>query len=169
MDSKKPTEKAKLRKSETSINEVNSLEKDGQNDLIDAIEQIEPIIEKLPEEERKIVMRVVLSQFKGAIPPPEILVAYNDAVPNGADRLLKMTENELQHGIEMQKTALNSSIKHTTRGQIIGFSLSIACLGISAFLGYLDHDVLAGIIATTTIIALVTTFVLGQMYQNKNK
>jgi uncharacterized membrane protein len=34
------------------------------------------------------------SLFIGPIPPPEVLKGYNDCVPDGADRVIKMAENQ---------------------------------------------------------------------------
>lgn len=44
----------------------------------------------------------------------------------------------------------------------MGFVCALSGLGVSAFLGFHNHDVLAGTIASTTIIGLVYTFVLGR-------
>lgn len=47
-----------------------------------------------------------------------------------------------------------------------GFILALVGLIITFFLAYYGHEVVAGILGTTTIIGLVTVFVLGKKHQN---
>jgi uncharacterized membrane protein len=35
--------------------------------------------------------------FSGPLPPPEILTKYNEAIPNGAERIMAMAERQAAH------------------------------------------------------------------------
>jgi uncharacterized membrane protein len=40
---------------------------------------------------------IASARFSGPLPPPAILAQYNNAVPNAAERILKMAEKEQSH------------------------------------------------------------------------
>ncbi len=158
---------------EPTINEPND------DELNHELQEIENDIEKidsktLDEAEPDIkelllkTMTVMQSQSvhrSGPLPSPEDLEHYNEVIPNGADRIMKMAENQLEHRLSIEKSVVNSNNNDSRLGQIFGFVLSIVCIGAAVYLGINDHEWLAGIIATTTIIGLITTFVLGKKYQ----
>jgi uncharacterized membrane protein len=45
----------------------------------------------------------VISAWKAPLPPPELLAQYNQGIPNGAERVLKMIEDEQAHRINYEK------------------------------------------------------------------
>jgi uncharacterized membrane protein len=112
--------------------------------------------------------RVTHSRFIGPLPPPEILQEYNKAIPDGALALLRMAQDQQAHRIEREKTVIDEEQRQSGRGQIFGFIISTLGLLISGFLAYEGHDAFAGILGTTTIIGLVSVFVLGKRAQEKD-
>lgn len=58
--------------------------------------ELQSLIEALPEEKQgefqELLLQVERNSWKGFLPPPEILLAYNDAISNGAERILQMAE-----------------------------------------------------------------------------
>ena len=80
----------------------------------------------------------VSSQWSGPLPPPDALARFNEIVPNGAERIFKMTEAEQAHRITFENTGLVAAIAEAKRGQLLGASISIVSLAsalISIFLG----------------------------------
>jgi uncharacterized membrane protein len=141
-------------------------------DVLDSLnpEELE-IIEDLPLEKRARFISIFMaktSSFRGPIPPPELLAGYNDAIEGGADRILKMAEKQLDHRIALEADVIKGQQKQSGRGQIFGFILAFLCLGSSTFLGYNNHEVLAGTLGTTTILGLAAVFVLGKVRQEKD-
>lgn len=63
------------------------------------------------------VVQEVRVEFSGPLPHPQLLAQYNQAVPNGADRIVKLTENQAQH---------RQSIE--SRAQIFTFVLALIAL-----------------------------------------
>jgi uncharacterized membrane protein len=55
--------------------------------------------------------------FSGPLPHPQVLVQYNEAVPDGAERVFRLTENQAQH-----RQALE------VRAQTFAFLLSLISL-----------------------------------------
>ena len=52
----------------------------------------------------RAVARVIQSEFRGPIPPPEIISGYEAIIPGAADRILAMAEKQSQHRQEMEKS-----------------------------------------------------------------
>jgi uncharacterized membrane protein len=138
--------------------------------------ELRQILEQIPEPEREkvggviaaLIIKQTTSSFRSPIPPPDILQGYNDIIPDGANRILVMTEEQSKHRIAIEKDVINAQMQESSRGQIIGFILGILGLVIATYLGINGHDWLAGTIATTTIISLVTIFVLGKKSQHED-
>ena len=128
---------------------------------------MQEIIRGLPKEKAAKIaaLMVKVTMFSGPLPHPDSLKDYNEAVPNGAERILAMAEKQTTHRHEMEKKVVTRQQNQSGWRQVLGFFLALVCLCVTTYLGYLGHDWLAGIIGTTTIIGLCTTFVLGKKYQ----
>jgi len=135
--------------------------------------ELETILQGIPEKKQKEVRRVVKrilvhqSSFSGPIPPPEVLSGYNTIVPNGAERIAAMAEKQAAHRINIEDFAVKEGFKQSGRGQIYGFILGLVALLVAVWLGSQGHDWLGGVIATTTIGAFLTAFVLDKKQSKK--
>lgn len=134
---------------------------------------LEDIIQYVPDEKKEEVLRIITaksiktaSTFSGPLPPPSILGEYNEIISNGAERIMKMAENQSSHRIEIEKHAIKEEINQSRNGQVFGFILAILGMLIAFGLAFLGHDTVAGIFGTTTIVGLVTIFVIGKRKQN---
>lgn len=129
-------------------------------------EVLEPLLEQLelPKEKEAQVRRMVTTilSFQGPIPPPMLLRQYEDVVPGSADRLIRLTEKQTDHRIDMERTIVKGRVGLSVRGQVMAFVLSVFFGVIALWLGLEGHDRLAGTIAVTTIIGLAVVFVLGK-------
>lgn len=74
---------------------------------------LDEILSCLPEDKRKKALNILTSlsiahssSFRGPLPPPSVLSEYNQVVDNGAERIMKMAENQSTHRIELEKLAI---------------------------------------------------------------
>ena len=137
---------------------------------------LEEIIQYVPEEKKEEALRIITartiktaSTFSGPLPPPSILGDYNEILADGAERIMKMAENQSSHRIDLEKYAIKEELRQSKNGQIFGFILAILGMLIAFGLAYLGHDTVAGIFGTTTIVGLVTIFVIGKRKQKPEK
>ncbi|MBR2124529.1 MAG: DUF2335 domain-containing protein [Acetobacter sp.] len=75
-----------------------------------------------------------LSIHSGPLPPPEQLLRYNDAVPNAADRIIRMAETQLEHRIQIEKLAIRTQARNSTLGIISGFLIGMTIVFCGTFL-----------------------------------
>lgn len=58
-------------------------------------------------------------------------------------------------------------MKQSRLGQVFGFILGLVGMSLATLLALYDHETIAGIFGTTTILGLLTVFVLGKKDQQK--
>jgi len=127
----------------------------------------------LSKEQEKLVTAVVktlrverASFWKGPLPSPETLKAYNDAFPNGAERIFKMAEKQSDHRMNMENKVIPEEQRQSKHGQLFAFIIALVFLGVSAWLIYTGHDVAGTVIGTTDLVALATVFIIGRSRQS---
>lgn len=72
--------------------------------------------------------QIVSAQWQGPLPPPEALANFDSIIPNGAERIMKMVEDEQAHRISYEKAHLNALAGDTRRGHYIGLAISVASI-----------------------------------------
>ena len=72
--------------------------------------------------------------FSGPIPPPEIFAGYDKALPNGADRVMKMAEREQEHRHKMEDTIVRKESFEKRAGLMFAFFLAISAMGTASYL-----------------------------------
>lgn len=78
-----------------------------------------------------------------------------------------MTEKQSAHRIQLEDHAIREELQQSRRGQNFGFALGVLGLILATVLALMGHEVIAGIFGTTTIVGLVTVFVIGKRAQQK--
>jgi uncharacterized membrane protein len=127
-------------------------------------------LEKLSPVQRKhVIQTVVKEEYSGPIPPPEMLKQFNDIIPDGADRIMKMAESQSMHRQEIEKMAVMSNVDNSKRGQryalIISICILIAGLGnISFGNNWAGFSLVVGNIAT-----LSGLFIYGKNSERKER
>ena len=84
---------------------------------------------------------VVQSQsFQGPIPPPELLRQYNEIIPDGANRIVKMAEAQSAHRIELESTIVKGDDRRANWGLATGFTIGVLIIVLSFILVLKGHD-----------------------------
>lgn len=72
---------------------------------------------------------VVAAGWAGPLPPPGALAQFNEIIPNGAERIMAMTEKEQAHRHKMDR-----------EGRRLGSVLLVVCLVMAAWCAYIGAD-----------------------------
>ena len=100
--------------------------------------------------------------FSGPLPPPDMLQRYNEIIPNGADRVMTMAENQSKHRERIEEAVIQSNVKGQARGTTYGFIMGMTGLLGGMFLIYSGHGA-AGITAfLSSIGGLASVFLVGR-------
>lgn len=109
------------------------------------------------------------SYFSGPLPPPEILLQYNDVVPDGANRLFLQFEQQARHRQELEQLTVKGDSSRSWIGLILGFVLSMTCIVGGCILVYFGHDAAGGTIATGSVAALAGVFAYGSSIRKEER
>lgn len=129
------------------------------------VHQVDPLTQGLPEDKRAQVRRLVaqVTQYhSGPLPDPKTLASYDAIIQSGAERIMALVEKRSAHAIKQEDRVVETQASLALRGQIIGAVLGVLGLGLAAYVTVLGHPALAGVICTTTILGIITVFVLGR-------
>ena len=130
---------------------------DQANPEVSFLKELSPeLIESWPEEVREVVLQAA---FSGPLPPPSMFGKYDDVLPGAADRILAMAERQAAHRQEWETSALRSEQKDSTRGQWLGFIISLGALTAATYLTVDDHVVTPILIAGAGLSGLIAGFI----------
>ena len=131
----------------------------NQDGLVDSLIPPE-LIEYIPEEKREeIISRIVLQeQYSGPLAHPRIVAGYERYLPGSADRILTMTETQLNHRIKQEDRGQQAAIERDKRAMNRGFVLALALMLLSAFALYLGSDLVGFGFVATSVVSLAGVF-----------
>lgn len=79
--------------------------------------------EGLPAKPDETVVQAVHLEFSGPLPHPQLLSQYNEAVPDGAERIVRLTESQARHRQTMEARAQIFTFVLATIGLVGGIAL----------------------------------------------
>jgi uncharacterized membrane protein len=105
--------------------------------------------------------RVSVSR-SGPLPPPSDLAAYNEIIPQGADRIMKMAEAQTAHRIEIEKRVVLSQQGQESRGQFLGFVIAIVGMACGTYVAISGQPWAGAAIGGAPLAGIVSIFVLSK-------
>ena len=103
-----------------------------------------------------------------SLPMAQELQAYESVLPGSAERLLKMAEEQSAHRMKMELQTLTGEQARATLGQYLGLVTGLVGLSLGTFLACSGHDAVGGVFGGTTVVSLVSVFVIGQVRQARS-
>jgi uncharacterized membrane protein len=126
-----------------------------------------------PDEPQQAQIRQIVAQvarrFSGPLPPPDVLARYNDAVPNGAERIVAMAERQAEHRMRLEGRVITADIWRSYAGVVAGLVVALAFLYASYRLVDDGHELSGTLLATFDIVGLVGVFVYGTISQRRER
>jgi uncharacterized membrane protein len=115
--------------------------------------------------QRQLQMQAV--SFSGPLPPPQLLHQYNEVVPDGAERLMKMAEVQQTHRQELERTVIHGNVRSEARGQWMGLLISLVVVGAGTYLAAIGKQLTGGLLVGVDVVALASVFVYGKHLQRQ--
>jgi uncharacterized membrane protein len=115
------------------------------------------------------VIGIVQQSFSGPIPPPNILAEYSKIIPNGAERIMIMAEEQSKHRRELEKKVIETDSRNSFLGVIFAFVLGMTTIitgGIVVIKGYTWPGTVLG---SAGLVGLVSTFIYGTRERRKER
>ena len=100
-----------------------------------------------------------MQQWQGPLPPPGALAQFNQIIPNGAERIMAMVEQEQQHRIAHENTELKATVSDFRRGHWLGGVLSLAAIAAAAYTAHIGaHPMVSIAFVSLPIMAAIRGF-----------
>lgn len=128
--------------------------------------EVAKVIKELPKDKQQTLIRAltVNQQYSsGPLPDGRSIKIYNEVIPNGGDRLMRTVEKQLNHRIEIENIGIRRSFNQSSTGQYMAFTIAIVFGLISWDLAKSGYTVIASILGTIDLVALVAVFVTGKL------
>jgi uncharacterized membrane protein len=105
------------------------------------------------------------AHFSGPLPPPEILVKYNEALPGCAERIIAMAETQSKHRQSLESKVIESKCNAEKNGPIYGFIICMTAIIGGIFLIYTGKSPEGLASIGGSLAGLVAVFVYGKRKQ----
>lgn len=104
---------------------------------------------------------VAQQSFSGPIPHPDIFKKYGEVIPDAPERILRVFEEDSCHARDIANKALDAQKADNKRTHWMAWSLIFSGLVLVGLLAWLNKDVLAGIVAGTTLAGTIASLING--------
>lgn len=101
-------------------------------------------------------------QWSGPLPPPAALQQFNDIIPNGAERIMSMVEQEQMHRMAYESARLQGEISGSRRGHVIGGAITIIAILVAAGAGYIGVNPIICVAIVGLPIASILKSIFGK-------
>ena len=139
------------------------------------IESVTSVLKKLPTEEQveviknlptdvqeRYIQTIQISEmYSGPIPHPNMLREFNDIIPDGADRIMKMTENQSNHRQRMEDKVISAKNRDSLLGILFAGAIGLLGIGGTIFLMYSGQTVEGVLLGGGTLGSLVGVYLKG--------
>jgi uncharacterized membrane protein len=109
------------------------------------------------------------ASFSGPLPPPGMLERYNSVIPNGADRIMKMAEEQAKHRQSLETSVINANLKAQERGQRHAVAVVVVGLAGGVTLIALGKDVAGYVSIIGSLSTMAGVFLLARHAQKKER
>jgi uncharacterized membrane protein len=135
-------------------------------------EKAPDVLDAIPPDQKARLARITYEKHEysmraSPLPDPLELEAYNKIIPNGADRILKMAENQSAHRIKIESIAITSQQRQGTCGQVFALIISLSALGLGTYAAVNGQAAFGSLIGGTTLVSLVSAFLYAQSSQKR--
>lgn len=127
--------------------------------------EVAQVINELPKEKQQTLMRAfaVSRHHSGPLPDGESIRIYSEVIPNGGDRLMTTVETQLKHRIEIENKGVERTFNQSSTGQWMAFVIAIVFGLIAWDLAKSGQTIVASILGTVDLVALVAVFITGKL------
>ena len=101
------------------------------------------------------------SVYLGPIPPPEVIRAFNEIVPNGADRIFKQYEQQAAHRQSLEMKKIDNDARLAMTGVYVAGLIALAGFALVAYFVFAGFPVQAAYFGAAVLAGLVVPFIYG--------
>ena len=130
--------------------------------------KLKPMLDGLPPQAQMHIFQQTASlavQFSSPIPPGPVLQGINSVIPDGAERVLRMTEKDQDHAHRMDRRQIDYPFIYQFAGLVLGALVAVSGLVGAVYCIVNNHPTAGGVIFTGTLVSIVGILVRGAWAQ----
>ena len=112
---------------------------------------------------------MIEQSYSGPIPSAVELARYNQVLPNAAERILKMAEEQSAHRRSLEGSVVKSNIRRSYIGTIVATVVLPLCVIGGLILVFTGHDTAGATIVVTALGSFAGVYVWGVATQRKER
>ena len=120
------------------------------------------VIRELPKAKQELIIQQLSVRHSGPLPDGESIKIYSEVIPDGGNRLMTTVEKQLDHRIEIENKGVNRSFNQSSTGQWMAFAITLVFGFIAWDLARNGYEIVASILGTVDLVALVTVFLTSR-------
>lgn len=144
-------------------NRIQKHRKKQQEEISKIPPNVAQVIKDLPKEKRQVIIQELSVRHSGPLPDGETIRIYNEVIPDGGNRLMTNVEKQLDHRIEIENNGVKRSFNQSSTGQWMAFCIAILFGLIAWDLAKSGQTMVASILGTVDLVALVAVFITGRV------
>lgn len=168
-DKKKPKDKSVKKELNPHISEIIKKIELEKPELLEGVKDKEQLAKEfIGVISQQIEIHEIQEHHQGPLPSPSTLNGYNKVVKNGAERIMSVFEKQSSHRMTLEKKVVGRQTFQSLFGQILGFVIALACLGLGVYLVLNGFEAAGITLFSLDIVGLAYIFVVGKKFQEKN-
>ena len=141
-------------------------------EMVELPESIEKL--NLDENEKIVINREIIAMrrsitYSGPLPHPSMLREYDNIIPNGAERIFNMAENQAKHRQSLEKHVVKSNSRDSFSGIFSAFILSMFTIACGTYCVVSGFSVAGVLLGGAGLASLVGTFIYGTRSERQER
>jgi uncharacterized membrane protein len=133
------------------------LEENGSAEAVTELLKADPSLKTLGKSNLRKVA-VAMEHYSGQLPHPKHLREFNELIPNGAERIMALTEQQTAHRISNEKNIVKRTLNQSSAGQWMAFILAILAGAAGFYLTMQDHPIVGGAMIAAPVMGMIKHF-----------
>lgn len=105
--------------------------------------------------------------WSGPLPPPEVLVKYNEAFSGCAERIVDAFQTQGRHRQHLETITIEGNVKSQARGQWMAYTIALIMFLGGFALIYLNKDILGTVFVGSEFVGVIGVFIYGKRDQRQ--
>lgn len=103
--------------------------------------------------------------YQGPLPPPEMMLRYEEIAPGAARIILEMAQSQSNHRQGLEDQVVKGNLASERRGQWQAFVVSLAVIGLGGYMVRCGQTLFGLWLAVGTVASLAGVFIYGKRRQ----
>lgn len=112
-----------------------------------------------PADDTPVPTGMVKASYRGPIPLASELAKYNELVPDAAERIIRMAEQDGEHRRSSEAKMINEGTFSEKMGMLFAFSLTMIAFFLAAYFFAQGNNIAGALFVSIPVMQVITRFI----------